>query len=102
MEVLFDKAGMAGALLNAGIRIGSFGASLSLESLKSIGVLTQNMVKNAQFIREGALTGVIRYLCTQSAAKGVERLALALKIVPLSGTPTFERHFLERIEFSDY
>ena len=62
MEVLFSKAGIDGDAVAAVVITGSFGASLSLASLKSVGVLTENMVKNARFVREGALAGVVRTL----------------------------------------
>lgn len=98
MEVLFHKAGIVGAAVAAVVITGSFGAALSLESLKSVGVLSENMVKNARFVREGALAGVVRRLYFPAAA-AVENLAGAIRIVPLSGTPLFERHFIEQIDF---
>jgi uncharacterized 2Fe-2S/4Fe-4S cluster protein (DUF4445 family) len=99
MEVLFARAGIAGDAVAEVVITGSFGASLSLESLKSIGVLSENMVKNARFVREGALSGVVRRLSLPAAAAAVEALAGELRIVPLSGTPLFEQHFIEQINF---
>jgi len=99
IEVLLEKGGVAADELAQLILTGSFGAALRLESLNSIGVLTENMVKNARFIREGALSGVIRFLLCGNAADEVERLSSDLRIIPLSGTPLFERFFLEHIGF---
>lgn len=99
MEVLLESGGVAAEDLAATILTGSFGAALRPESLKSIGVLNENMVENARFIREGALAGTIRYLSSPTADDGLARLAASLKIIPLSGTPRFERHFLEQINF---
>jgi uncharacterized 2Fe-2S/4Fe-4S cluster protein (DUF4445 family) len=101
MEVLLDRGGVAAGALAGVVLTGSFGASLRLQSLKSIGVLTENMVKNARFIREGALGGVIRFLSATQGGTEVERLAERLRIIPLSGTPLFERHFLEQINFPE-
>jgi len=99
MEVLLAKGGVTAGDLAAVVLTGSFGAALRLQSLKSIGVLTENMVINARFIREGALAGVIRSLIDANAADEVDRLASGLRIIPLSGTPLFERHFLEQMNF---
>lgn len=99
MEVLFQRAEVAAHDLKKVVITGSFGASISFESLKSVGVLTQNMVKNASFIREGALAGAIRALMEPDSEKQIESLAAELKIIPLSGTPLFERHFMEHIGF---
>jgi len=99
MEVLLESGGVAAEELAETILTGSFGASLRPESLKSIGVLNENMVENARFIREGALAGVLRYLSAATDDDGPARLAASLRIIPLSGTPRFERHFLEQINF---
>jgi uncharacterized 2Fe-2S/4Fe-4S cluster protein (DUF4445 family) len=98
MEVLFARGGISAADVAAVVITGSFGAALSLESLKSVGVLTENMVKNALFVREGALVGVVRRLTSRQAAD-VDDLAGAMKIVPLSGTPLFEQHFIDQLNF---
>jgi len=99
LEVLCERAGIDGAELKKIVLTGSFGASIRFESLKSIGVLTQNMVTNASFVRDGALVGALRFLTDKNAEQQVESLAAALKIIPLSGTPLFERHFMEHIGF---
>ncbi len=99
LEVLLDKAGIVADSLKEVIITGSFGTSLSFDSLKSIGVLTQNMVNNSRFIREGALAGVICQLSSPSSAEAIEKLSTSLRIIPLSGTPLFERHFLMHINF---
>ena len=100
MEVLLDKAGLTGDSLQEVVLTGSFGASLSFESLKTIGVLTQNMVKISRFVREGALSGVIRSLLSPDPGPQIERLSSALRIIPLSGTPLFEQYFMAHINFA--
>lgn len=99
MDVLCSRAGITANDIAAVVITGSFGASLSLESLKSVGVLTENMVKNALFVREGALAGAVRCLSSPEAAAAVAALAGAIRIVPLSGTPLFEQHFIDQINF---
>lgn len=99
MEVLFERAGLSADGLKKVVLTGSFGASLRLDSLKTVGVLTESMLKNTGFVREGALAGVIRSLTDSDSAQQLAKLAGALKITPLSGTPLFERYFINNINF---
>lgn len=99
IEVLLEKARIGAKDLAGLVLTGSFGASLRLESLKSIGVLDENMVINARFVREGVLAGVVRSLLDPEAVHKVEALASSLGIVPLSGTPLFERLFMGNMDF---
>lgn len=101
IEVLLARAGICPAELQEVLLTGSFGASLSLGSLKSIGILTETMINKALFVREGALAGTARLLESASAVAAVERLAAGLKIVPLSGTPAFEKQFLQQMDFPE-
>jgi uncharacterized 2Fe-2S/4Fe-4S cluster protein (DUF4445 family) len=100
MEVLLDRAGITGDSLQEVVLTGSFGAALSFESLKTIGVLTQNMVKTSRFVREGALSGVIRSLISPDPGPLIESLSSSLRIIPLSGTPLFEQYFMAHINFA--
>ena len=100
IEVLLDRAGITGESLQEVVLTGSFGASLSFEGLKTIGVLDENMIKNARFIREGALAGVIRWLLSPDSGLQIESLASSLGIIPLSGTPLFEQYFMAHINFA--
>jgi len=99
MEILFQRAGIREADLKKVVLTGSFGAVLSPEGLKNIGIFPENMVKIASFIREGALAGVERALCTAEGFAAVDNLARLVRVVPLSGTPAFEKHFLEQMNF---
>ena len=99
IDVLCERAGIGLDLLEGVVLTGSFGAELAPASLKNIGIFTGKMVKIASFVREGALTGVERFLRHPAGDTAVEQLAAAIKVVPLSGTPAFEKHFLEQMNF---
>lgn len=99
IEVLLARAGTGEDSIREVVMTGSFGASLTPDSLKAIGVLTGNMAKNSRFVREGALTGVIRFICSESALDDIELLSKRLIVIPLSGTPLFEKHFMDNVEF---
>ena len=101
IEVLLERARIQHDAVQEVVLTGSFGASLTLASLKSVGILTPNMVKNGRFVREGALAGVARSLVSTAAVDAVEELASALKIIPLSGTPAFEKQFLQQLDFPE-
>lgn len=100
IEVLLERAGISADTISEVVITGSFGASLTLHSLKSIGVLTENMVKNARFVSNGALAGTIRFLTSANARNDIAVLAEGMVIIPLSGTPLFERHFMNNMDFT--
>ncbi|MBT1075019.1 DUF4445 domain-containing protein [Geobacter grbiciae] len=99
MEVLFDRADIGSGGVASVVLTGSFGAVLDPHSLKSLGVFTENMVQTTSFVREGALRGVEHALLTSGGLAAVDHLAGTIRVIPLSGTPAFEKHFLQHINF---
>lgn len=99
METLLQRARITGESLTEVVLTGSFGAVIPPEGLKNVGIFPENMVKIASFIREGALAGIERSVCVRDNFSAVDDLARRIRVVPLSGTPAFERHFLEQMNF---
>jgi uncharacterized 2Fe-2S/4Fe-4S cluster protein (DUF4445 family) len=99
IEVLFERSGIQGEAVQEVILTGSFGATLEPEALKNVGILPEKMVKICRFIREGALAGVEKGICAPRGMEAIDRLAEAIRVVPLSGTPAFAKHFLEQVNF---
>ena len=99
MEVLFERARIHCETLEKAVLTGSFGSRLALEGLKNVGIFPEKMVEICGFVRDGALAGVERALCTPRGFEAVDRLAASIRVVPLSGTPAFEKHFLEFMNF---
>jgi len=99
MEVLFHHAGITAIEVDRIVLTGSFGAVLAPEWLKNVGILSENMIDICVFTREGALAGVERTLREHDGLAQVDQLAGRIRVIPLSGTPTFERHFLEQMDF---
>lgn len=101
IEVLLEKGRIHSEALKQLILTGSFGAVLNPPALKTVGIFTEEMVKISDFVREGALAGVERALVLDDGFFKVENLARDFRVIPLSGTPLFERKFLEQIDFPD-
>jgi len=101
MEILFQRAGITVDDVQQVVLTGSFGAELSAESLKRIGIFTGKMVHMTGFIREGVLAGVEKVLCSRQGPADVDRLAQLIRVVPLSGTPAFEKLFFEQMNFPE-
>jgi len=99
VEVLCERAGIGCDAVREVILTGSFGAELAPVALKNLGIFTENMVKIACFVREGALRGVEQAICAPDGFDQVAQLADAIRVIPLSGTPAFEKHFLEQMNF---
>jgi uncharacterized 2Fe-2S/4Fe-4S cluster protein (DUF4445 family) len=99
MEVLFDRAGTGYADVRRAVLTGSFGSVLAPEGLKNVGIFPEKMVEISSFVRDGALAGVEKALSTPRGFEAVDRLAASIRVIPLSGTPAFEKHFLEHMNF---
>lgn len=99
IEVLLERAGLQSDAVQEVILTGSFGSSLDPGGLKMVGIFPGKMVKLCSFVRDGALAGVERALRTPCGFEAVSNLASAIRVIPLSGTPTFEKHFLEQMNF---
>jgi uncharacterized 2Fe-2S/4Fe-4S cluster protein (DUF4445 family) len=101
MEILFARAGVSADLVQKVVLTGSFGAELSPGSLKSVGILNEMMVHITDFVREGVLAGIERALFCRDDFAGVNRLAEMIRVIPLSGTPAFEKLFVEQMNFPE-
>jgi uncharacterized 2Fe-2S/4Fe-4S cluster protein (DUF4445 family) len=99
IEVLFERSGTSRETVQEVVLTGSFGATLVPVALKNVGILPEKMVNVCRFVREGALAGVERSICTSGGIEEIDRLAQSIRVIPLSGTPAFERHFLEQMNF---
>jgi uncharacterized 2Fe-2S/4Fe-4S cluster protein (DUF4445 family) len=99
IEVLSERSGITLEAVQEVILTGSFGATLEPEALKNVGILPEKMLKICRFIREGALAGVEKGIRARRGMEAIDRLAEAIRVVPLSGTPAFAKHFLEQMNF---
>jgi uncharacterized 2Fe-2S/4Fe-4S cluster protein (DUF4445 family) len=101
MEILFRRAGITADDVQEVVLTGSFGVELSAAALKRIGIITGKMVHMTGFIREGVLAGAEKALCFRQGPADVDSLAQLIKVVPLSGTPSFEKLFFEQMNFPE-
>ncbi|MBU5635984.1 DUF4445 domain-containing protein [Geomonas sp. Red69] len=99
MEILLGKANLSMDEVSQVVLTGSFGAVLSPHVLKKVGIFNEKMVRITGFIKEGALAGVERVLLAAGGREQMEDLAQRVRVIPLSGTPLFEKHFLANIDF---
>ena len=99
MEILLAKAGLTLEDISQVVLTGSFGAVLSPAVLKKVGIFSEKMVRITGFVREGALAGVERMLVLPDGRDRMESLAQKVRVIPLSGTPLFEKLFLANIDF---
>ncbi len=99
VAVLRQRAGRQGETLERVVLTGSFGAVLRPEWLKTVGIFDEDMVHITSFTPEGVLAGAELALMGEDRFLGVERLAERFRVVPLSGTPLFEKLFLNHLNF---
>ena len=101
IEILMSHAGLAESDLKEVILTGSFGAVLSPEDLKIIGIFSENMVKICRFVQEGALHGVESSILAGDGFACLDTLSEAIKVIPMSGTPAFEKYFFKHMSFPE-
>jgi len=99
IEVLFERARIHHEAVQDVVLTGSFGSRLAPEGLKNVGIFPEKMVEMCSFVRDGALAGVEKALAAPGGFDAVDGLAKAIRVIPLSGTPAFEKHFLEQMNF---
>ncbi|WP_243370915.1 ASKHA domain-containing protein [Geotalea sp. SG265] len=99
IEVLLSHAGLKRTDLKQVVLTGSFGAVLLPQDLKNIGIFDENMVKISRFVHEGALRGVEAATLAADDFASLDRLSEAITVIPLSGTPAFEKNFFTYMNF---
>lgn len=99
IECLLDRAGIETEEVDEVVLTGAFGLSLRPDELKGVAIFPEKMVNKVRFVEGGALRGCRRFLSEPDGPARVRRLAKALKPYPLSGTPAFEKSFLNSLDF---
>lgn len=99
IDVLVERSRIQRHALKQVILTGSFGAVVRAEWLKTIGIFDESMIQTSRFTPEGVLAGVEKALGCSAGFSAVEDLAHRFRVVPLSGTPLFEKLFMRHIDF---
>lgn len=101
IEVLLDRAGLNAGDIGAVLVTGAFGSALDPAVVKGIAMLPEGMVENSFFVPNGVLDGLAAFLVEPQGAERLAALLPTLKPLPLSGTPAFEKRFLQALEFGE-
>jgi len=99
IDVLVERSRIQRHDLKQVILTGSFGAVVRAEWLKTIGIFDESMIQTSRFTPEGVLAGVEKALGWSAGFRAVEDLSHRFRVVPLSGTPLFEKLFMRHIDF---
>ena len=99
IEVLAERGGISMEAITEVVVSGSFGFSIRGDWLEKLGVVAMGMSGRVRLVDDGVLAGVESSLGLADTLSTVNLLAERLRMVPLSGNPSFERFFLEYIDF---
>lgn len=99
VEVLLERAGTTVSDIAELTVSGSFGFSISADCLKRLGVIPPDLADKVRFVPDGALAGVERFLRRSGGTTEVSELAGRVTMVPLSGSPLFEKLFMQHMNF---
>lgn len=101
IEVLLQKAGLKEDGICDVTITGSFGASLDPDDLERVGLLPSGYARKSRFVVDGALEGVMQFLISSDGSRGVDALSKKIQVIPLSGTPVFEKLFIRKLDFKE-
>ena len=99
INVLMHKAGLKNTDIDKVHLAGAFGANLSKEGLETIGLLDVCWHDNIHIIGDAALDGAVLTLGSIENRARAETLARETGYVSLSGSPGFEKEFIENMSF---
>jgi uncharacterized 2Fe-2S/4Fe-4S cluster protein (DUF4445 family) len=99
IEVLLDRAGLKTKDVNTILITGAFGAALPQAAVKGIAMLPEGMVENPLFVPNGVLDGLAAFLAEPCGPERLQTVFAAIRPLPLSGTPAFEKRFLASLDF---
>lgn len=81
---------------------GAFGNYLNIENSMKIGLLPRIDEDRIVFIGNAALAGAKTLLLSERSRKDVENLASKIRFVSLASRPSFQKKFIEALEFRSY
>ena len=99
IDVLLDRAGLTPADVAEVLLTGAFGAALPTAAVKGIALLPAAMLDKLFCVPNGVLDGLAAFVTDPRGPERLKALHAALKPLPLSGTPAFERRFLAAMDF---
>jgi len=81
---------------------GAFGNYLNIKNSMKIGLLPQIDENKIIFIGNAALAGAKTLLLSATSRNSVENLVRKIRFVSLASRPSFQKNFVEALEFSSY
>lgn len=99
INVLMHKAGLKKEDIDRVYMAGAFGANISKKELETIGLLDVCWHDKIEVLGDAALDGAIMALGHVENRARAQKMAKETKYVSLSGSPGFEREFIENMGF---
>jgi uncharacterized 2Fe-2S/4Fe-4S cluster protein (DUF4445 family) len=97
--VLLERSGLTVDAVAAVMVTGAFGAALPNAALQGVAMLPEGMINKLFAVPNGVLDGLGNFLADPQGEERLAALLATIKAFPLSGTPAFERRFLNSLEF---
>lgn len=99
INVLMHKAGLKSGDIERVSLAGAFGSNIDKEGLETIGLLDVCWHDKVRILGDAALDGAVLTLGSQENKERAETLAKECGYVSLSGSPGFEKEFIENMGF---
>ena len=99
VSVLLEKSGYAPCDVPRVLLTGALGTSVSIDALKRVALLPEPMVDKVSLVSNAVLAGLQKYLFIEQRQDMLDMLITHSKPFPLSGTPAFEKYFMNSLGF---
>lgn len=100
VNCLLQRQGVSAEQLASVQIAGALGGALPASSLKGVAMLPEIVLEKCRFLPGAVHVGLLAVLQREKGVEQAQALASSLKVYPLSGTPTFEKAFLDSLDFS--
>lgn len=99
IDVLLAEAGVVAGDVREVLVAGGFGSHLRPASLVALGIVPAAWAERVTFVGNAALAGASAMLLSGEARREAERVARAVRTVPLAGRADFQTRYIAALDF---
>jgi len=99
IDVLLAEAGVVAGDVREVLVAGGFGSHLRPASLVALGIVPAAWAERITFVGNAALAGASAMLLSGEARREAERVARAVRTVPLAGRADFQTRYIAALDF---
>ncbi len=99
VKLLYDKIGKDMSACSKVLIAGSFGYHLSEESIRTIGLIPNQLICPIEFVGNSSLAGARRAVIDTKGIEKLERIGQTIEVLELSRSASFQNVFVSELSF---